>query len=169
MKHSQFAKDYLGGQDTAAASMLAGTAGEIAACTLRVPVEVVKQRAQATGAGSSLSAAKYVVGLGSDRGMLGVWREMYRGYGVTIMREIPFTIIQFPLWEGLKKWTVKWRGGGDRRATGAEGAVCGSIAGGVAAAITTPLDVLKTRMMLSEKVILCIRACSLQPRFANKY
>ena len=29
-----------------------------------------------------------------------------------------------------------------------ETAVCGSVAGGIAAAITTPLDVLKTRVML---------------------
>jgi hypothetical protein len=33
-----------------------------------------------------------------------------------------------------------------------EAAVCGSIAGGVAAAITTPLDVLKTRVMLDMRV-----------------
>lgn len=30
-----------------------------------------------------------------------------------------------------------------------EAALCGSIAGGIAAAITTPLDVCKTRIMLS--------------------
>ncbi|EPS43399.1 hypothetical protein H072_2595 [Dactylellina haptotyla CBS 200.50] len=153
VKNSAFTKTYLGGQDTPLASMLAGAVGEVAACTVRVPVEVVKQRAQATGAGSSLSAVKYVVGLGKDRGVMGVWREMYRGYGVTIMREIPFTVIQFPLWEGMKRWTVKYRGGGERRATGLESAVCGSVAGGFAAAVTTPLDVLKTRMMLSEKSI----------------
>ena len=36
-----------------------------------------------------------------------------------------------------------------------EAAVCGSFAGGVAAAFTTPLDVLKTRVMLE------LRVCSL--------
>ncbi|KAF3936063.1 Mitoferrin [Dactylellina cionopaga] len=155
VKGSEFTKKYLGGKETPAASMLAGALGEVAACTVRVPVEVVKQRAQATGAGSSLSAGKYVIGLGKDRGVLGVWREVYRGYGVTIMREIPFTVIQFPLWEGLKRWCIRWRDGGNsgRGATGGESAICGSIAGGVAAGLTTPLDVLKTRMMLAEKSI----------------
>jgi solute carrier family 25 S-adenosylmethionine transporter 26 len=33
-----------------------------------------------------------------------------------------------------------------------EAAVCGSVAGGIAAAVTTPLDVLKTRIMLDMKV-----------------
>lgn len=33
-----------------------------------------------------------------------------------------------------------------------EAAVCGSVAGGIAACATTPLDVLKTRIMLDMKV-----------------
>ncbi|KAF3924075.1 Mitoferrin [Orbilia brochopaga] len=159
IRNSTFSHQYLGGHDTAVAAMVAGAVGEVAACTVRVPVEVVKQRAQAqvTGlgrGGGSIAAVRYVVSLGRDRGFWGVWREVYRGYGVTISREIPFTVIQFPLWEALKRGIISWRdGGGDtsRRATAAESAVCGSVAGGVAAALTTPLDVLKTRMMLADK------------------
>ena len=65
------------------------------------------------------------------------------------MREVPFTVIQFPLWEGMKKWSLKQRGQtGASDVSGTESALFGSISGAIAAGLTTPLDVLKTRMML---------------------
>ncbi|KAK7203127.1 S-adenosylmethionine transporter of the mitochondrial inner membrane, member of the mitochondrial ca [Myxozyma melibiosi] len=128
--------------------MTAASLGEIAACTVRVPTEVVKQRAQASQYSSSLAALKSV--LANDSGE-GVFRGLYRGYSTTIMREIPFTMIQFPLYERMKH-VLAARSGRDQ-ANAAEGALCGSVAGGIAAATTTPLDVLKTRMMLSESRI----------------
>lgn len=76
-------------------------------------------------------------------------RELYRGWGITVMREVPFTVIQFPLWEGLKGWAA--RRDGRTRATAFESAVFGSVSGAVAAGATTPLDVLKTRMMLAKE------------------
>ena len=36
-----------------------------------------------------------------------------------------------------------------------QGAVCGAISGGLAAALTTPLDVLKTRIMLAQVLFRC--------------
>ena len=64
--------------------------------------------------------------------------------------QIPFTSIQFPLYKLLKRRLAGYL---DRNPLYAhEAALCGSIAGGVAAVTTTPLDVLKTRVMLDMRV-----------------
>ncbi len=127
--------------------MIAGSVGEVAACAVRVPTEVVKQRAQALQYPSSLSALQHILSQRQSRGVVGVWRELYRGWGITVMREVPFTIIQFPLWESMKAW--RRQAYGHETVSAIEGGFFGSIAGAVAAGITTPLDVLKTRMMLA--------------------
>ncbi|KAL8993272.1 MAG: hypothetical protein Q9169_006471 [Polycauliona sp. 2 TL-2023] len=129
--------------------MVAASAGEVAACAARVPTEVVKQRAQAAQYPSSMSALRFILAQKSDIGYLGVWREMYRGWAITILREVPFTAIQFPLWEGMKSW--RRRTSGNPQNSAIESGIFGSIAGAVAAGITTPLDVLKTRMMLAKE------------------
>ncbi|KAF9525853.1 mitochondrial carrier domain-containing protein [Crepidotus variabilis] len=123
--------------------MLAASGGEVAACLIRVPTEVVKTRTQTSAYGdlgkSSFRAFRMVL---SEEGV----RGLYRGFRITVMREIPFTSLQFPLYEFLKsKLSQKI---GRKPLYAREAAVCGSIAGGVAAALTTPLDVLKTRVML---------------------
>ena len=167
--------------------MLAASLGEIAACAVRVPTEVVKQRAQAgQHGGSSLSSLQAILAQRRVSGLGGVWRELYRGWGITVMREVPFTVLQFPLWEGLKAWGRERkaaRGGrglfGDLSSSSSsssssglssmikeeevsapESALYGSLAGAVAAGVTTPLDVLKTRVMLSarrESVVQIVR------------
>lgn len=123
--------------------MVSASIGEVAACLIRVPTEVIKTRMQTSTYGnlakSSFAGAKRVL---SDEGI----RGFYRGFGSTIMREIPFTSLQFPLYELLKARLSTAVGRKPLHAY--EAAVCGSISGGVAAALTTPLDVLKTRVML---------------------
>ncbi|PTB61802.1 mitochondrial carrier [Trichoderma citrinoviride] len=93
--------------------------------------------------------SEFRIGIGPG-GLPAVWRELYRGWGITVFREVPFTVIQFPLWEAMKAWGRRRRGGGGDVSAG-ESALYGSLAGGVAAAATTPLDVLKTRVMLSKE------------------
>ncbi|KAB5585282.1 mitochondrial carrier domain-containing protein [Coniochaeta sp. 2T2.1] len=145
--------------------MAAASLGEVAACAIRVPTEVVKQRAQAgQHGGRSGGSLRHILGLRKTLGVRGVWMELYRGWSITIFREVPFTVIQFPLWEALKAWGRERRERtgrglfGDLRVgkkveeVGApESAVYGSLAGAVAAGVTTPLDVLKTRVMLSRE------------------
>lgn len=99
---------------------------------VRVPVEVLKQRRQA------LLANSYPVALGI--------RTLYRGYGSTILRDVPFGFLQMPLWEYLK---LCWKRRKGRDCTPFEGATCGALSVTVSAAVTTPLDVIKTRIMLA--------------------
>lgn len=79
----------------------------------------------------------------------GICNGIYRGFGSTLLREIPFSFIQFPIWEYLK---ANWTETTTLPLTSAAVAVCGAVAGGIAAAITTPLDVAKTRIMLAERI-----------------
>lgn len=164
--------------DDAIDHMAAASLGEIAACAVRVPTEVIKQRAQAGHhGGRSLSALTAVLDQRAALGLAGVWRELYRGWSITVLREVPFTIIQFPLWEALKRagrrrQRLERRRGEDVGVV--ESALYGSVAGGVAAAITTPLDVLKTRVMLSsqrtgvgEIVLSILRQHGVRPFFAG--
>jgi len=128
--------------------MIAASIGEVAACLIRVPTEVVKTRSQTSSYGplatSSFGAARI---LWKSEGLAG----FYRGFGVTIMREIPFTSLQFPLYELFKRRLSLFLYGRPASLHAYEAAACGSVAGAIAAAATTPLDVLKTRIMLDTR------------------
>lgn len=139
-----------GAWGTSVDSMIAASAGEVAACAVRVPTEVVKQRAQASQVTSSIDAVSNIWQKRLVGGWSAVAREMYRGWGITVVREVPFTVIQFPLWEGMKTWRKREM---KREVSAGESAIFGSIAGAAAAALTTPLDVLKTRMMLAKESV----------------
>ncbi|XP_060127312.1 mitochondrial S-adenosylmethionine carrier protein isoform X2 [Zootoca vivipara] len=99
--------------------MLAASLGEIVACLIRVPSEVVKQRAQVSPSSSTLRILSNTV---CEEGILG----LYRGYKSTVLREIPFSLVQFPLWESLKDlWS--WKQG--HVVDSWQSAVCGAFAG----------------------------------------
>ncbi|GAB1867078.1 S-adenosylmethionine mitochondrial carrier protein homolog [Camponotus japonicus] len=115
--------------------MGAATLGEMVACLIRVPVEVMKQRKQA-----------FIY----DKESLGL-KLLYRGYWSTILRDTPFSIVQFPLWEYLKKFYSFYI---KREIYPMESAICGAISGSISATVTTPLDVAKTRIMLANKTML---------------
>lgn len=164
---------------------IASSLGEIAACAVRVPTEVIKQRAQAgLFGGSSLLALKDILSLRHaapptpspaaeanatvasspaptlKRGYGQVLRELYRGAGITIAREIPFTVLQFTMWESMKETYAKRylrhveSGSGSvtqDQIPASTSAMFGSVAGAIAAGLTTPLDVIKTRVMLARR------------------
>lgn len=78
--------------------MGAASCSEVVACLIRVPTEVMKQRYQANQLKQGASLAGNITELINKEGIFG----FYRGFGSTILREIPFSLIQFPLYEALK-------------------------------------------------------------------
>ncbi|XP_023932372.1 S-adenosylmethionine mitochondrial carrier protein [Lingula anatina] len=123
-----------------AVHMTAAACGEVAGCLARVPTEVVKQRAQANPSARVLDIFRTTLQQEGIRGL-------YRGYTTTVLREIPFSFIQFPLWEIMKK---SWSRRQGASVNPWQSSICGAISGAIAASVTTPLDVAKTRIMLAE-------------------
>ena len=79
---------------------------------------------------------------------------LWRGYTALAGRNLPFTAMQFPMFERLKAGVREYRDErGLTRGTIAESALVtaasAGTAGAIAAVITTPVDVVKTRIMLA--------------------
>jgi len=118
----------------------ASSCGEVAACLIRVPTGVCTQRLQV---GQFNTLSEVVSDTMRTKGL----RGFYVGYGTTVAREIPFSFIQFPIYEKLKTVWGDWQGSPTNPV---QGAMCGSISGAFAGGVTTPLDVAKTRIMLDK-------------------
>ena len=82
--------------NAAQGQVVAASVAETMACLVRVPTEVVKQRMQTGMEKSALEAVPKIL---RTEGLIG---GLYSGFGVTVMREIPFSAIQFPIYERLK-------------------------------------------------------------------
>lgn len=123
---------------SAAAHLTAGAIGGFAASLIRVPTEVVKQRLQT---GQFASAPDAVRLIASKEGFKG----LYAGYGSFLLRDLPFDAIQFCIYEQLR---IGYKAAARRDLNDPENAIIGAFAGALTGAITTPLDVIKTRLMV---------------------
>ncbi len=156
----------------------------MASCLVLTPAEVIKQNAQmihrqsipAPGSSSahgtkrmpnpspsaSLQALRMLLRT-DNPSRLGsasiVSRRLLSGYTALVARNLPFTALQFPMFEALRvrlrtAWDKGPRGSGDNAwqrqllLTGAINGLSAGASGAIAAVITTPTDVIKTRMML---------------------
>ncbi|KAF9609376.1 hypothetical protein IFM89_015673 [Coptis chinensis] len=123
---------------SALAHLTAGAIGGAASSLVRVPTEVVKQRMQTGQFASASNAVRLIV---SKEG----FRGLYAGYGSFLLRDLPFDAIQFCLYEQL---LIGYKLAAKRELNDPENAIIGAFAGSLTGAITTPLDVIKTRLMV---------------------
>ena len=132
---------------------------ELVSCAIITPAEVIKQNAQmvqdpaASGSGAARS-----IKVSPTTQVLRQFKQnplaLWRGYTALASRNIPFVALQFPMFEMFKSWISEYR---DRRGmrtgtlleSGLTTATGAGLAGGIAAVVTNPIDVIKTRIMLS--------------------
>ncbi|GER42530.1 mitochondrial substrate carrier family protein [Striga asiatica] len=104
---------------------------------VRIPCEVLKQRLQA---GLFDNVGEAIVGTWQQDGL----RGFFRGTGATLCREVPFYVAGMGLYAESKKATQQLLG---RELEPWETIAVGALSGGLAAVLTTPFDVIKTRTM----------------------
>lgn len=115
----------------------------MASCLVLAPAEVIKQNAQmlTSSKSTSLVALREVSRHSA--------RRLFTGYTALVARNLPFTALQFPLFEALRTHLGKDAKEKGLMRTGWTSGVSAGTAGALAAWITTPSDVVKTRMMLA--------------------
>ncbi|KAG5933023.1 hypothetical protein E4U53_001121, partial [Claviceps sorghi] len=147
----------------------ASAVAEMASCLVLAPAEVIKQNAQMLrekpGSASSASSSRgKIAAMAQKSTSLQAFRQLaggdsatrlFTGYTALVARNLPFTALQFPIFERLRSWAWGRREAGRRedqtRGIGETGVIAGLSAGGagaLAALVTTPSDVVKTRMMV---------------------
>lgn len=108
-----------------------------------VPGELLKQRLQA---GVYPSLKQGVAEIMAQEGL----RGFFAGYGAMLMRDVPYTMLEFGLYSEFKNLGRKALK--KEQLTAQEELLLGGLAGGVTGFLTTPLDVAKTKLMTQAHV-----------------
>ncbi|CAK7236537.1 hypothetical protein SBRCBS47491_009671 [Sporothrix bragantina] len=131
------------------AYLMSGFIGDLGASIVYVPSEVLKTRLQLQGRYQN----PYFSSGYNYRGTVDAARTIVRyegaaalfhGYKATLYRDLPFSALQFMFWEQAQSWARQWK---HSRDIGLPlDFFTGAGAGGLAGAMTCPLDVVKTRL-----------------------
>ncbi|KAE8100445.1 hypothetical protein FH972_018342 [Carpinus fangiana] len=116
----------------------AGAMGNIVSSAIMVPKELITQRMQAGAKGRSWEVLLRIL---EKDGVLG----LYAGYSATLLRNLPAGVLNYSSFEYLKAAVL--RRTGKAHLEPVQSVCCGALAGAISASITTPLDVVKTRLM----------------------
>jgi solute carrier family 25 S-adenosylmethionine transporter 26 len=104
------------------------------------PCEIIKQNMQIGKYNSVHTAYKRIMYLYG-------WKGFYQGYAGLVMRDLPFRMIQLPVYELLKENYTNENDSSHNNMF--KTCVVGAIAGMTAGSLTNPIDVVKTRLMCS--------------------
>lgn len=125
--------------------VLAASIGDAIGSLWLTPSEVVKSKTQTGLYGSPVSTIRSLAATGP--------LSFYQGYAAAIARDVPFRAVQMLLYDQCRRvYSIfKKRSSNllteDVKLTSMENLFVGAVAGTITAIVTTPLDVIRTRMM----------------------
>lgn len=133
--------------------LTAGLIGDFVSSIVYVPSEVLKSRLQLQGrynnahfySGYNYKNLRHAIKtIVQEEG----WGTLYFGYKATLVRDLPFSALQFTFYEKFRQWAFILEGKLVHKddITVINEIITGAAAGGLAGIITTPLDVIKTRL-----------------------
>ncbi|KAF2200689.1 mitochondrial carrier protein-like protein [Delitschia confertaspora ATCC 74209] len=133
-----------------AAYFTAGLIADLAAAPVYVPSEVLKTRLQLQGRHNNPffnSGYNYRSMYDAARTIVRTegFSALFYGYKATLLRDLPFSALQFAFYEEERELAKKYVGAGNNIGLPLEILTAAS-AGGMAGVITCPLDVVKTRI-----------------------
>ncbi|PIA18453.1 mitochondrial carrier [Coemansia reversa NRRL 1564] len=139
------------GEIAIASEVLAGSMAGASQVVFTNPLEIVKIRLQIQGeilketAGTAKAISRSsAITIIKELGLLG----LYKGASACLLRDVPFSAIYFTCYSHLKKDIFRE---GERRLGVLDLLLAGAIAGMPAAYMTTPADVIKTRLQVVAK------------------
>ena len=132
------------------AYLSAGFFADLVISPLYVPTEVLKTRLQLQGGFNNPFFNSGYNYRSTMHALHTIYRteglaEFFSGYKATIFRDLPFSALQFALYEQEQRIAKKWVGPGKDIGLPLE-IFTGFSAGGIAGAVTCPMDVVKTRI-----------------------
>jgi solute carrier family 25 S-adenosylmethionine transporter 26 len=122
-------------------STAAAATANVVSSLIDTPAELIKQRVQSCLEPNIVAAMRH---LWVHEGGFGA---LWTGYGSNLLRNLPFDALEFGTFEQMKRMLQRIRG--RERLTEWELLLLGMSAGGLVGALTTPLDVVRTRMLVS--------------------
>ncbi|KAJ3099304.1 hypothetical protein HDU97_003278 [Phlyctochytrium planicorne] len=140
---------FLFGLNSISASAISAVVGDLASSIVKVPREVITSRLQTS---SGVGPKQVVESILRTQGPMG----LFQGFWSTTARDAPFMIILFCTYESFKQYQHRFvisrypESDDEVPITTVRSTLFGGVSGALAGFLTTPFDVIKTKVMTSK-------------------